>query len=88
MDAGRVNVHGTRVQQENVGFGAVRDVVHMSQDVGTYAFGIGNHDQGRVHVDRSSALSRVSGVLYSACVGSRVPTKVMGVSFNIFARIL
>lgn len=88
MNAGRVNVHGTRIQQENVGFGAVRDVVHVSQDVGTYALGIGDHDQGRVHVDGSSALSRVSGVLYSAWVQRPEPTKVMGVSFNIFARIL
>jgi hypothetical protein len=88
VNAGRVDVHRARVQQEDVGFGAVRNVVHMSQNVGAYAFGVGDHDKGRVHVDGSRALSRVSGVLCSACLQPRVPTKVMGVSFNIFARIL
>lgn len=44
MDAGRVNVQGTRVEQEDVGFGTVRDVVHVSQNVCTDSFGARNHD--------------------------------------------
>lgn len=88
VDAGRVNVQGARVEQEDIGFGAVRNVVHVSENICTYTFGAGDHDEGRVHVDGSGALSRVSGVLCIPCLLRNRPTKVMGVSFKIFARIL
>lgn len=64
VDTGRVNVEGARVQQEDVGFGTVGNVVHVAEDISTHTLGVGHHNESRVHVDGSGTLFRVSGVLY------------------------
>lgn len=86
MNAPRICIGSLWMEDENVGFGAIRDVVDMFEDICSYASGFGIHDECGLDVDSSTSLSHVSGVGFYSL--PPMLTSVIGVSFKILALIL